>query len=506
MGELATVSTTEARQWPTVKPLHSHYEPLPYPLDALPSLVRGALIEVQGYVQAPAAMIASCALSVMAIATQGHIDVARDNKLIGPVSLYFITLGESGERKTTVDKLFTGGITDYQFRVALAMSEDMQRYKAEIEAHKAKCTGVLSQIKKLAQNSKPTEAKEQEHKDLVKAQPKRPKVPNMLLTDATQEGLLYSLAYDWPSAAIVSDEGGAVFGSHGMGKDSVMRYLSTLNSLWGGGTQHITRRTSESFNVVNPRLTVHIQIQAPTLQEFLNRTGELARGTGFLARFCISNPTTTQGTRLYKDPPNKSPKLDAFNKQIDCILSTDLPFNERGELEPALMQLSVEAKEVWVDFHDKVESRLAAGGEFQSIRDTASKVADNAVRIAALFAYFESFTSATPVSEENMRSGVAVATWHLYESQRFFEELAISDDDLHAVQLNDWLIRYCTEKFVDRLTRREVLQLGPNSIRDKDKRDRALNALADAGRVVLEKIGNSDFVLLNPELFAECPL
>ena len=47
-----------------------------------------------------------------------------------------------------------------------------------------------------------------------------------------------------PSGGVISSEAGSVFGSHGMGKESVMRNLAALNQLWGwcnpaGGAQNI---------------------------------------------------------------------------------------------------------------------------------------------------------------------------------------------------------------------------------------------------------------------------
>src|SRR5690349_17193121 len=44
--------------------------------------------------------------------------------------------------------------------------------------------------------------------------------------DMTPEALAQDLAAGWPSASLWSDEAGLVVGGHGMGKDSVMRYLA----------------------------------------------------------------------------------------------------------------------------------------------------------------------------------------------------------------------------------------------------------------------------------------
>jgi len=53
------------------------------------------------------------------------------------------------------------------------------------------------------------------------------------------------------------------------------------------------------------------------------------------------------------------------------------------------LSLDVDTKAAWILFHDAIESELCSGGELYDVRDVASKTADNAVRIAALFQVFE---------------------------------------------------------------------------------------------------------------------
>ncbi|APT03465.1 hypothetical protein BJJ90_16300 [Escherichia coli] len=51
-------------------------------------------------------MVATSALTAISIACQNQIDVCRPGNLHGPVNLYSLILADSGERKTTVDKVF----------------------------------------------------------------------------------------------------------------------------------------------------------------------------------------------------------------------------------------------------------------------------------------------------------------------------------------------------------------------------------------------------------------
>jgi len=69
----------------------------PYPIGALPSIVRDAVITYQQYGQQPLPLIACSALANISLACQTLANVARDSLLISPVSLYFIVVANSGD-------------------------------------------------------------------------------------------------------------------------------------------------------------------------------------------------------------------------------------------------------------------------------------------------------------------------------------------------------------------------------------------------------------------------
>ncbi|BBR19173.1 hypothetical protein WP3S18E05_06530 [Klebsiella sp. WP3-S18-ESBL-05] len=77
----------------------------PFPVHVFPQIIRNAVYEVEQQTQAPQALIAASVLGVISLACQNRIDVCRLNNLRSPVSLFLLTLADSGERKSTVDKL-----------------------------------------------------------------------------------------------------------------------------------------------------------------------------------------------------------------------------------------------------------------------------------------------------------------------------------------------------------------------------------------------------------------
>ena len=486
--------------WPDPLPLTTKIMPEPYPLDALPLAIRAAVEEVQSFVQAPVAMVATSTLTAISLAVQAHFDVKRLEKLHGPVGIYALILGDSGERKSTTDGFFTRAIRDFEAAQAEAAKPALADYKAAIEAWEAKRGGIKEKIRELAKGGRPTGEMESALRDLERDKPQRPRVPSMIYTDITQEELGYRLANEWPSASIISSEAGAVFGSHGMSKDSAMRFLSTLNLLWDGTCIGSSRRTVESWKVRSARLTVALMVQEPTIREFFTRSGTLARGTGFLARFLVAWPESTQGTRMIDadapDGPASWPNLAAFHQRITDILQMPVPMDDDGGLTPAMLTMTPEAKSAWVTFFNAIESELGRGGELYDVRDVASKSADNAARLAALFQMFEGAGGA--IGADAFEGASRITAWHLSEARRFFGELALPAELADAARLDSWLIEYCRRERTHTVGKSVALQYGP--LRKKESLDAAIRELAELDQLQVRKDGKRAMLAINPAL------
>lgn len=487
-----------ASLWPAPLPLTSSVRPESYPLDALPDTVRRAVEEVQGFTKAPVALVACSALAALSLAIQAQVDVRRAEKLEGPVGLFLLTIADSGERKSTCDGFFTKAIREYeQTQIELAQPA-IKDYKAAMEVWEAKRSGIKEKIRQLAKGAKPTKPMEDLLRELEHEKPCPPRVPRLLYTDATPEALAYGLARGWPAGGVVSAEAGAVFGAHGMGKDSVMRNLALLNVLWDGGSLTVDRRTAESFTVQGARLTVALQVQEATLRSFFDRSGGLARGTGFLARFLVAWPESTQGFRPFTEAPAQWPALEAFNRQIATILGRPVPLDETGCLQPSALTMAPDAKAGWVAFHDAIERELASGGELHDVRDVASKTADNAARLAALFQVFD---GGGAIDLQAFEAASRIAAWHLNESRRFFGEIVLPQEQADAMRLDSWLIEHCRREKISVVPRRDVQRnVTPAHLRQKAALDAALRELAELDRIQIIHDARRKDILVNPAL------
>jgi putative DNA primase/helicase len=459
------------------------------------------VVEARAFTQAPLPLVASAALAALSLAGQHLANVRRGPKLEGPCSLYLLTVNDSGERKSTVEGLFMAPIREWEKEQARALAPEVERHKGELAAWQAEKNGITERLKSLARAGKPTE---EARRDLIAnaaEMPLPPRLPRLLYQDITSEALAWCLSSGWPCGGIVSAEAGTVFGGHAMGKDSITRALGLLNLLWDASAPvNVDRRTSESFTVRAARVSLSLMIQEPTLLEFLDRAGALARGSGFLARFLLAWPASTQGTRFYQAPPEGTPALSAFTDRLGALLRYPLPLDEDERLSPPVLPLSPSAHRAWAEFHDAIEVELKDGGELRLVRDVASKTADNAARLACLFHLFAHGPSGE-ITQDHFSRAASIVAWHLSESRRFFGEVAMPVDLADAARLDRWLLDYARREQAASLPTREAQRLGP--VRHKTRLADALVALEELGRARVTQEGRQKLIVLNPALVAE---
>ena len=167
-----------------------------------------------------------------------------------------------------------------------------------------------------------------------------------------------------------------------------------------------------------------------------------------------------------------------------------------------MLPLTVDAKAAWTTFHDAIEGMLGAGGELHEVKDVASKTADNAVRLAALFQVFEHRMGGA-IGVDAFNDAGDIAAWHLSESRRFFGELALPAELADAARLDSWLIEHCWQERTHFVKKNHVRQHGP--LRDGGRLDAAIRELAELDRLRLEKDGKLRTIRLNPALVGVTP-
>ena len=197
-----------------------------YPVDALGPL-RPAVEAVQGMTQAPVAIPAQSALAVASLAVQGFADV----ETLGgprPLSLYALTIAQSGERKSACDAPFMTALRNHEREQAKAQRDQVQSWSNAQALWKGERDRILLEAKK-GKGEKQTAA--QADLAALGSEPDAPPSADRTVTEPTFEGLTKLFAHGQPSLGLFSDEGGQFLGGHAMNSKNRQKTLAALNDL-----------------------------------------------------------------------------------------------------------------------------------------------------------------------------------------------------------------------------------------------------------------------------------
>ncbi|MBK1887877.1 YfjI family protein [Marinobacter sp. DY40_1A1] len=416
---------------------------LEYPIEALGPILGEAAIAISGAIQAPKGIAAQSVLAAATLVAQPHIDVGRGDTLRSPVSLYFLTVADSGDRKSSVDKIALAPITHWQTQRQAEIEANAPKHRAAMEAWQTTYEACRNQFKKNQNHGKDALSSLQKQLEELEAlRPSEPKIPHVLIQEPNSEGIYGHLRDGLPTLGLFSDEGVGFFGGHGMSDDSRGRTIAMMSALWGGDS--ITRsraNTTDSGQLIGRRLSAHLMVQPVVAKRILS--DELFQGQGFLARFLICHEKTMAGTR-FLGPDSLSanifevPAYDTYSTRLSHLLKTPLPVCRRtGALEPRVMQIKRNALAEWVEGYNQIEAENLEGGEFARMRASASKAAEIAARIAAVLAFIE---QAETIERSHVQRAFVLIKYYL-SSTAFREEEAFYEERDHlARELLEWIV------------------------------------------------------------------
>ncbi len=177
-----------------------------YPFCLLPEKLVDVIRFVELETQAPSEMIAASLLGVMSQACQDVFDVAPNEKLRFPVSLYQIIVAESGERKSAVDKIIMRSIRELEDELEIKYRDQKNEYEKNSRLWFVKSRALEKLIKTAVSKGSDTSGYEIQYKELYDSKPIPPIFRRLLINDATRAAVKKGVSMGWPSFALVSDE------------------------------------------------------------------------------------------------------------------------------------------------------------------------------------------------------------------------------------------------------------------------------------------------------------
>ena len=450
----------------------------PYPVAALGDELAATVNAAVAIVQVPDAMAAQSVLSVLALAAQAHIDVSLPTGSTSPVSLNLLSVGGSGDRKSTLDKLLGWPIDAREKALGERFKIDAANYGNEKEAWDAARTRAKGG--KIEGRDAIADALQS-----CGSEPAPPRRPIITAPDPTVEGMHKLFDVGQPSMGLFSDEGGSFIGGFGMTKEREIATAAQLSKLWDGATIKRVRGGDGASMLRGRRMSMHLMLQPKLAAGWLANSG--LRDQGLFSRLLIVAPDTLAGKRFHRDVPDADhATVRRFQHRVLSLLELPAPVSEddTAALDPRKVGMTPKAKAAFWSFYDKIEAHVGPGGRLEPVRSLANKIGEHAARLAAVLAIYRN-PDVSELTEHDLAPGIALALWYLEEALRLADAGTVSDEVAHAEELLAWLRdkwpAICAANPSNFVSLPDIYQRGPNAIREKATAAAIVAVLVDHG-------------------------
>ena len=454
-----------------------------YSVPILTPKLQNVVDEVRQQTQAPPELIISSLLGAISLAVQHRCRVQQKPGLEGPASLYLLTICNSGERKTAVQKLLFRPFFEAQSDDDEVRKSKMKKFKTDYAVWNEKRKALQKKMHAAISKGQDSTDIETELCNLYGAQPNVEKPTRLIYTDTTHEALLQGLHENGKSAALLHDE----FGQFAQGYMS--RQLPLLNTLWSGGDYTVDRKKTDSFVLKGANLTCFLQAQPGVWYKFLEEKGEEIRNNGFLSRALICFPISTQGTRH----ENANTQLDTSH--LDWFYDRCRRNLEKRDVQ--VFRFSPEAERNYYVFKNFCEQQINPGGIYHAASDFASKAPENLARICAVMQAFLG-DDQNVITAEIFDCGLALIN---YYSEQFLAQTTplanCSQLEQDLRELSDWIVYQLRKLSAISISCSHIMQYGPNRIRKKDKLMNLLYILQSRNVIFISKINKTLWIGCN---------
>lgn len=426
----------------------------PYPVEAFGSFADTVKAFADG-IKVPLPMAGASVLTALSFCIQSYANVhTKDGRDI-PTSLFALTIADSGDRKSALDRAVLQAIH----------SIEKNWYSQYQNEHKAFNTA------KLAWEKLPK--KEREANPFTVQEPSN---PTMIMENVNSEGAFRQLKEGRPSVAFSSDEGGSFFGGQAFQKEHVLKTITFFSNLWDGKPIDKVRSGEGASRLYDRRASMHMMLQPHIAEKVL--ADELMQNQGFLPRFLIACPQSLKGSRLYSEE-NVRQNLSVIRFYDVCqnLLAQSLNIDaETGGLTLGSLCLDENAHAVWVKHHNDIETMLVPDGGLTLVSAFASKNAEQALRIAGVLTIAENNASRT-IAPNTMARAILLAQWYLKEALRLRQDGTTSPEILKAERLLAWI----QSKGYKHVSMFLVTRKAPNGLRPKKEADACIKTLVEHG-------------------------
>ena len=450
-------------------PLARELDPAtPFPVEALGAVGAAVVEQMHAVIQAPEALIGQSILAAMNQVAQPFANVIIDGR-VSPLSDFFLTLGESGERKSAVDAWALAQVRERERALMAKYRTERDEFEQAALVYDAHAKRVLAD-KKLSSEAKQARLAETQR-------PTAPVMPLFIVSEPSTEAIQRQLIIGLPSIGLVNDEGGQFLGGYAMSAEKRLGTLTTLSRLWDRGEFDRVRIGDGSGSYYGRRLTLHLMVQPAVASSLL--ADPLAREQGFLARCLVSFPQSTAGQRRYTETDiAQTPAYRAYTQRMTALLDQAWPLYAENELDPPLIALTPSAKSTWVAIYNDIERGLGANGRLAPVRSLASKAPEHIARLAGTFAVFDGDAQ---IDSSHIDRAAKLMQHYLAEALRLWGAGQVTAELKLAQEVLNWLRDKMGPGRV--IPMADIYRKGPPAIRSAGTARKVLHVLVQHGWV-----------------------
>ena len=348
--------------------------PAPFPVEALSCapVLRDTVEAIQMKTRAPMALCGNSVLAASSLCAQAHGDVQMPYDIAKPLSLFFITVAETGERKSSVDQLALAPIRAHEAQLRKTYGLARNQYETELASYAAHKAYLQQHHKKDLRALRAALAE-------LGPEPSRPLAPLLLVDNPTVEGLETYAANGQPSFGLFTAEGGKLIGGHLLNDDNRMKAGATLNLFWDAAPVPRLRKDIAT-KLPGRRLAMNIMVQPEVSMKMLADPTLASLGT--LSRFLVAAPVSAAGSRLWRETPSDvALALRNYGDAVAALLSKEpQKGDEPNELRPPVLQFTRDARSAWIEFHNETEFAMKPDAPWEPIKGLAAKLPEHAAR------------------------------------------------------------------------------------------------------------------------------
>jgi hypothetical protein len=418
--------------------------PKPFPLSALPDVLRAYVSALSECTMCDVSMVALPVLCTCAAAIGGTRVLELKKSWRVPSSLWGMLVARSGQLKSPVLSKVTAPVFERQRDLLKQYDDERRQYERECEIWERE----HQEWRRRKGNGPPP------------ARPIEP-VPKRIVTgDVTVEALAVLLHSNPRGVLVTRDELTGLLASFDRysNKSRANGDLAMWLTLYSAAPIVVDRKTGpqRTITVQRPVVSIIGSLQPDVLRRTM---GHEYRDAGLLARFLVVLPP--ERPRQWTDD-DLCPDIEArYARLINDLYGLAFGVDANGEAAPQVVRLSNEARDRWINFFNE-HNREAAHVE-GDLASAMAKLEEATARIALVLHCVKwclrQTGSADVLDAATMEAAIELGTWFRHEARRVHNLFDTDEQARTERRLIEWL-RRCGRPVTVRETQRACKWLG----------------------------------------------